>query len=57
MTLKRKDLPYQGLLKRLLVQAGGDEQKARHIYKRRVKEIEEELLKEEEKDESKSSSN
>jgi hypothetical protein len=56
MTSKRKDLPYPSLLKRLIAQTNGDEQKARHIYKRRVKEIEEELLKEEEKDESKSSS-
>jgi len=46
---KRKDLPFPSLLKRLLVQANGDEQKARHIYKRRKKEIEEELLKEEDK--------
>lgn len=57
MTRKLKDSPspdspstkHKGLYKRLLIQTG-DEQKARHIWKKRIKEIEEELLKQEEKD-------
>lgn len=47
---------HKGLYKRLVAQTG-DEQKARHIWKKRIKEIEEELLKQEykEDDEERSS--
>ncbi len=34
---------FKGLYKRLLVQTGGDEAKAKKIWKKRIKEIDEEL--------------